>query len=224
MLQSCALVVMEIDSSNVLYLIGGPNGSGKTTLFNKLFCNRPDIKFLNSDELARDLSITPQHAGMLVLDKMNTIFSTHDSFVFETTLAGKFPGKLIRRAHSEGYKVEFLYVILSSVEQNLARVRERVERGGHNVAESIVRRRHDKSLCNFDAIYKLVDDWRLYNNAGAEYCLVASGHEGGDIDIVEPEMYKKFVECKDSIVSKYIADLAARRAARVASNLQIKSH
>lgn len=205
---------MQIYSEKVLYLIGGPNGSGKTTLVRDVLHLCPAISFLNSDEIARDNNIGTSNAGLILLDRMDELFSRHNSFVYETTLAGKFPGKLVKRARDAGYTIEFFYVVLSSIEQNLARVSERAARGGHNVPENIIRRRHDKSLFNFDIIYKLVDSWKLYNNAGAKCCLVAHG-AGDKIDIVEPGMYNDFIETKTKTIEKYITEMAARRAARL---------
>lgn len=203
-------------SEKVLYLIGGPNGSGKTTLAQSILSKNQGIKFINADEIARENNISLNTiAGRIVLEKMEEVFSTHDSFIYETTLSGKFHNKLIKRAHDAGYKIEFLYIILSSVEQNLARVKNRVENGGHNVPETVVRRRHDKSLCNFDAVYKLADRWRLYDNAGAEYKLIATG-AGPDVEIIYPDTYSYFVKHKQDVVSKYTAEIVLRRAARMA--------
>lgn len=210
------ITTMADYSAKVLYLIGGPNGSGKTTLANSIITHHENIKFINADEIARENNISLDTiAGRIVLEKMDEVFSTHDSFIFETTLAGKFPGKLIKRAHDSGYKIEFLYVILSSVEQNITRVQERVKQGGHSVPENVIRRRYDKSLFNFDNVYKLVDNWHLYDNTGIKHQLVATG-SGLDINIINQEIYSSFIKHKDAIISRIIADAAARRAARLA--------
>jgi len=45
--------------------------------------------------------------------------------------------------------------------------RIRVTQGGHDVDESVIRRRFDKGWNNFHNIYKrLVDAWALYDNSG----------------------------------------------------------
>ena len=52
----------------------------------------------------------------------------------------------------------------------------RVARGGHNVDESVIRRRFDKGWNNFHNIYKkLVDAWVLYDNSGESPQLIDEG-------------------------------------------------
>lgn len=206
---------MEIDSSNVLYLIGGPNGSGKTTLATSILKTHPKLIFLNPDEIARRQKLVYNASvGRVLFDQMHDIFLAHNSFLLETTLSGKFPIRLIQNARAAGYTIDFSYVVLSSVEQNLARVRNRVACGGHDVPENVIRRRHNKSLFNFDVAYKLADSWKLYDNAGNKCCLVARGF-GDTVDVIEPEIYKFFLERKASAVEQYVSDMAVRRAERI---------
>ncbi|MBO4480742.1 MAG: zeta toxin family protein [Alphaproteobacteria bacterium] len=207
---------MEVKPSNVLYLIGGPNGSGKTTLAEKVFGKNPQIAFLNPDIIAREQHLSEGNAGLVMLKELEQIFSTHDSFVYETTLSDKFHSKLIKRAKNMGYSIEFFYVILSSVEQNLARVQERFANGGHNVPESTVRRRHKKSLFNFDSVYKLSDHWQVYDNAGAACKLFATGI-GDVINVVDNDLYNEFIKHKQQAVSEYMADIERHRAMRLNS-------
>jgi predicted ABC-type ATPase len=46
-------------------------------------------------------------------------------------------------------------------------VAERVKQGGHNIPESVIRRRFDAGQRNFQGPYKsAVDAWALFNNVG----------------------------------------------------------
>ena len=48
----------------------------------------------------------------------------------------------------------------------VARVRRRVEAGGHDVPEPVIRRRFWRSLVNFDRLYRPVTTtWRLYDGS-----------------------------------------------------------
>lgn len=57
-----------------------------------------------------------------------------------------------------------------------ARVASRVRQGGHDIREDVIRRRFATGLENFRRRYKrAVDDWALYDNAGAEPVLLEWG-------------------------------------------------
>lgn len=60
----------------------------------------------------------------------------------------------------------------------VARVRQRVAAGGHNVPEEVIQRRFHAGLRNFNQIYKrLVDEWVLYDNSGDEPVRVEEGYK-----------------------------------------------
>jgi len=55
---------------------------------------------------------------------------------------------------------------LPSPDLSVARVRLRVESGGHDVPEAVIRRRFLKSVWNFERIYRpLASMWRLYDSS-----------------------------------------------------------
>jgi predicted ABC-type ATPase len=50
----------------------------------------------------------------------------------------------------------------------------RVEEGGHEVPEAIVRRRYGRGLRNLFSLYlPVVDEWVVYDNAGPEPSVIA---------------------------------------------------
>lgn len=58
----------------------------------------------------------------------------------------------------------------------ISRVRQRLDLGGHAVADAVVRRRYESGWPNFAGIYRpLGDAWALYNNAGAKPQLLEAG-------------------------------------------------
>ena len=100
-------------------------------------------------------------------------------------------------------------MILSSVEQNLARVRQRVALGGHDVPESTIRRRYDKSILNFEPVAQMADQWELYYNGDKSYELLARGvHD--QVDIVNNPKYSNFIERRARLLSEHLLELAQR--------------
>ena len=62
---------------------------------------------------------------------------------------------------------------------SLARIKQRVSKGGHNVPEKDVKRRFQRSLDNFQFIYKdKVDSWMFFDNSTERSHLIASFTDG----------------------------------------------
>ena len=210
--------IMQIYNSKVLYLIAGPNGSGKTTLAREIVAENPDIEFLNPDDIQRENNVDAKKAGRMVLQRMKHLFSTHDSFIYETTLSGN--NNYIKQAREIGYKIIFVYVVLASVEQNIARVRQRVALGGHDVPEDIIRRRYYRSLSNVDSVCKKSDEWKIYDNSNNKYELIVQGI-GEKINVINNPRYKEFIENRGKILSEHLLELgrcAAKKARLAAIN------
>lgn len=99
-------------------------------------------------------------------------------FGFETTLSGRTHLGVIRDLKERAYQVHFFYLWVPSVELALARIRERVSRGGHDVPEAVVRRRFERSITNFLVHYRLLaDSWMLFDNSDTRPALIASSKD-----------------------------------------------
>lgn len=208
---------MKIQTENTLYIIGGANGSGKSTA-ESMFFDGSGITFVNADNIASDNHLLPSstETGKILFEELDKVFSAHASFVYETTLSGKYCNKLMRRAKQEGYSIELLYVFLPSVETNIKRVKKRYEQGGHNVKEDVVRRRYTKSFVNFDDARKKSTSWRVYDNSDTEQkCRLVATGTGDDVNVVDETLYERFMECKAEAIKERMADIERSRAERV---------
>lgn len=165
-----------------IVIVAGPNGAGKTT-FAKEFLPReagcPD--FINVDLIAAGLSpFDPERvalrAARLMLEEIHRRVRKGATFAFETTLAGRNYARWIPRWRAAGYHVKLIFLSLPTADLATARVATRVAMGGHNVPETIVRRRFDAGLRNFKALYRgLVNSWVLYDNSGQTPQPLATG-------------------------------------------------
>ena len=156
-----------------IIIIAGPNGAGKTTFAREYLlkeANCPD--FVNVDLIAAGLSpFDPDRAairaGRLMLSEIERRIRKGERFAFETTLSGHLYARWIPRWRKAGYRVKLIFLSLPNPEMAIARVKTRVDQGGHNVASAVVRRRFDSGLRNFQDVYKnLVDRWWWYDNSG----------------------------------------------------------
>jgi predicted ABC-type ATPase len=70
------------------------------------------------------------------------------SVVMETVLSTDKYKPTFRLAKRNGYRLMFIYVVLPSIKEALARVAHRVRHGGHAVSAKKIRKRWPRSLAN----------------------------------------------------------------------------
>lgn len=103
------------------------------------------------------------------------------SFAVETTLSGKGYLQMMLDARKQGFEIVLVYIGTKDVEVNLARIRNRVLAGGHNVPEPDVRRRYKRSFANLPTASHGADHIILFDNSTDEgYRLVAVLGASGD--------------------------------------------
>jgi predicted ABC-type ATPase len=154
-----------------LILIAGPNGAGKTTFAKEFLPHEAAcMKFLNADEIARGLSpldptASAVHAGRLLLGEFKKLVSRGQSFALESTISGHTYIRQFREAKEQGYTIELHYLWISSPLESIARVKQRVSKGGHHVPAADIRRRFARSLVNLaDHYLPLADRWVIWDN------------------------------------------------------------
>lgn len=160
-------------------IIAGPNGAGKTTFARSYLLKDAGIEnFVNADAIAAGLSpLKPERAaraaGRLLLLEMDRLSAAGASFALESTLSGQTYVERLQRLRKRGYRVEIIFLRLSSPELAIKRVAHRVRQGGHHVPDEDVRRRFARGLRNFEQLYKpLADQWAMYENSGATPILI----------------------------------------------------
>jgi predicted ABC-type ATPase len=100
---------------------------------------------------------------------------------------------LIQRLKNEGYKVHLFFLVVEGVDVALSRIKERVLKGGHDVPETVVRRRFTRSISNFFREYSpLADSWYLFDNTSTKPVAIALGKEA-HLRIIDQEAYQRLV-------------------------------
>ena len=158
-----------------IIIIAGPNGAGKTTFAQSFLPKEAKLtRFINADAIAAGLAaFAPEtaaiRAGRLMLAEIAHCAQRGESFAFETTLSGLSYLKHIKAWRAQEYQVSLFFLSLPNAETAIARVAERVQQGGHDISEPVIRRRFAAGMNNFRQHYQgAVDQWILYDNIGAE--------------------------------------------------------
>ncbi|WP_369717362.1 zeta toxin family protein [Leptotrichia sp. HSP-536] len=156
----------------VLYIFAGVNGAGKSTLYNSENLDN-EIKYstrINTDEIVRKIGDWKNNsdqikAAKIAINLRNDCLQHGKSFNEETTLNGKTILKTIDKAKELGYELQLFYVGVASPELAKERIRNRVEKGGHNIADEIVEKRYYESLKNLKQVITKFDEVYLYDNS-----------------------------------------------------------
>lgn len=179
-----------------VYIIAGPNGSGKTTFareFLPRYAHCPN--FVNADLIAQGLSpFAPAAAaiksGRLVLEGIHGFARKEADFGFETTLSGKAYVNLFKELKTRGYKLHLFFLWVPGPGLAVARIKDRVAEGGHDVPARDVRRRFSRSIVNFFTLYEpLLDSWMFFNNAGSVPILIAK-RKNGQAEVIDRELFQ----------------------------------
>ena len=145
-------------------IVGGVNGAGKSSLTGVLKAERSDLgKIIDVDQLA------VQYGGFLEGGKRAVLLQQQYiaegiSFTQETTLSGQRPLRMIREAREAGYFIRLFYVGIGTVEEALARIRNRVAKGGHDIPAADVVRRFAERFPALLHVLDYVDEAVLYDN------------------------------------------------------------
>lgn len=165
-----------------IYIIAGCNGAGKSTAANVILPQFLNCKeFVNADSIAAGLSpFQPEtvsfQAGRIMLNRIKELISERTTFAFETTLTTKSYVNIIKKAKAKKYKIVLFYFWLNSVELALARIEDRVKKGGHNIPKDVVIRRYTRSLDNLVNLFiPICDDWSILDNSSDKMNLIAKG-------------------------------------------------
>lgn len=156
-----------------IYVLAGVNGAGKSSVGGAAI-RAMGGEYYNPDEVARALmAADPRLAqaqanakawliGKKLLEKA---IRDRLDFAFESTLGANTIPALLGAAAQQGYAVHVWYAGLSSPELHLARVKSRVRKGGHDIAEADIRRRYEHSRLNLIELLPHLAALRVFDNS-----------------------------------------------------------
>ena len=137
---------VSADSMKIYTIVGGVDGVGKSSFLGAL------------KEIDTAVGTLPN------LDQINECIDEGVSFTQETTLSGRKTEATAQKVKELGYHVRLFYIGLDTASESLARIANRVRRGGHDIPENDVERRF---AGRWEAVAKILpycDEAEFYDN------------------------------------------------------------
>ncbi len=168
----------------VLYVLAGPNGAGKTTFVHHVLVPEMRLSFVKADVIAAqrwpdDAAEHSYDAAQLAAAQRAELIAARTSFITETVFSHPSKLSLLRAADLAGYRIS-LHVVLVPEDLAVARVAERVRRGGHTVPEDKIRSRYARLWTYVQEALRIAHEASVYDNSAAvtPYRLIATYRNG----------------------------------------------
>lgn len=140
-------------------IVGGVNGVGKSSFTGVLKERSSELgTIIDVDKITAELG------GKAALRKINECIEKGVSFTQETTLSGRKTEATARQVSELGYCVRLYYIGLDTAEESLARIENRVRRGGHNISTDDVHRRFEGRWEAVSKVLPYCDEAEFYDN------------------------------------------------------------
>lgn len=147
-------------------IIGGVNGVGKSSFTGVLKESKYSElgTIIDVDEITSELGGNALKGGKVALNRINDCIKMLDSFTQETTLSGRKTEDTIHRVKALGYRIRLYYIGLDTAAESIARIENRVRRGGHNIPDGKVEFRFAGRWEAVAKILPLCDEAEFYDN------------------------------------------------------------
>ncbi len=193
---------MTSSTRPTFWIVAGPNGSGKSSLYGNSEIEAFDqsVWIINPDLLTariRDvegLSLAEANLEAVVRIEawLEASIRAHQTVGVETVLStGKYR-RLVVEAKRRKLEFRLIFVMLSSPDLNVERVRVRVLEGGHDVPEEKIRGRWVKSIQQLPWFLDQANQAAIFDNSGTVPRLI--GRKQGGAITMNPEAPKVLLE------------------------------
>lgn len=146
-------------------IIGGVNGVGKSSLSGVLSTEISDLGIIiDADKITAECSGDRIKGGKIAIELIEDCLKKGINFTQETTLSGVRTIKTVRKARELNYFIRLYYVGVNSSEESIKRIKNRVEKGGHNIPSHDVERRYSKRFEDLLKLLPYCNEAKFYDN------------------------------------------------------------
>jgi predicted ABC-type ATPase len=167
---SCSQIEFEdFCLSNGLYVKGGFNDESWNLIINENVIVKANNKVNQFNSY---------HFAIIADFIRHKLIQDHKSFSFETVFSHPAKLDLIKLAHEHNYKVYLYFIGTETPIMNLDRVKDRVKKGGHAVAQDRIEKRYFLTMDLLIAMLKEADETYLWDNSGSKHNYIGNITEG----------------------------------------------
>ncbi|MCI5752415.1 MAG: hypothetical protein SOU50_05185 [Oscillospiraceae bacterium] len=180
-------------------IIAGVNGVGKSSMTGLLVDSDYELGvIIDTDMITSELGGDRIKGGKEAIRLINDCIARGISFTQETTLSGKRTIKTINNARENNYYICMYYVGVSSSEESIARIANRVRKGGHNIPAEDVIRRYAHRIDDLLRVMSYCNEIFFYDNENG-FVRVGEYHNGKlyDAGRYMPQWY---IEIKNALM------------------------
>lgn len=160
-----------------IFVLAGCNGAGKSSIGGQAF-QAAGIPYFNPDLAAREaIAAATALARVMTQGEANAwawgegvarlrrAIAQRGNYALETTLGGATIVALLMEATGRGLDVNVWFVGLDSMELHIARVQQRVARGGHDIPRADIERRYVRCRLNLIRLLPTLSQLLVYDNS-----------------------------------------------------------
>ena len=160
-----------------IFVLAGCNGAGKSSIGGQAL-QAAGIPYFNPDLAAREAIAAAMALGRIMTQseanawawgegvaRLRRAIAQRGNYALETTLGGDTIVGLLMEAPAAGIEVNVWFVGLDSVELHVARVQQRVAKGGHDIARADIERRYVHGRLNLIRLLPKLNQLVVYDNS-----------------------------------------------------------
>lgn len=153
-----------------LFVLAGPNGAGKTSFYETVLKSRIKAPFINADIIQRDelkdVAVEAAYqAAKIAEERRQSLLKERKSFVMETVFSHPSKLEFLNAARKAGYRIVVFHLNVVSADLAIARVKARVQEGGHPVPEAKIKERYERNQALIKAAVLMADYGAIYDTS-----------------------------------------------------------